>query len=127
MIFRRFLLTALLPAALCLGGETPPIPLGTLRAPGTTYAANLRMAAHKHTLQVAVTGSPASCSVQLEGTLDDPSSATVTWANLSGAQTCTSSVMFHVAERPVRAVRATVTALSGGSSPAVTITYQGIQ
>jgi hypothetical protein len=76
----------------------------------------------KHTLAVVVAGTPAACTVALEGSMD-----TVTWASLSGNQTCTSTVMFHVTDRPVVFVRANLSALSGGTKPTVTITYLGIK
>ncbi|MGH9667094.1 MAG: hypothetical protein ACRD9L_21930, partial [Bryobacteraceae bacterium] len=79
-----------------------------------------------HTVQAVVTGSPSGCSIQLEGTLDDPT-LSPTWSNLSGSQTCTSSVMFHVTARPVRAIRVNLTALSGGTSPTVTVKYVGVE
>ena len=73
-----------------------------------------------HTVQAIVTGSPSGCTMHLEGSLD-----TVNWADLSGDQTCTSTVMFHVTSRAVAAVRVNLTALTGGTSPTVTIYYQG--
>lgn len=124
---RRLLGFAAFAAAALYAAQTGVIALGTLTATGTTRAVNLYMAAHKHTVEVAVAGSPASCSVQLEGTLDDPLSASAVWSNLSGAQSCTSSTMFHVIDRAVTAVRANVTALTGGTSPSVTVVYQGVQ
>jgi hypothetical protein len=73
-----------------------------------------------HTLQVNVV-SPATCSIRLEGSLDN-----VRWADLSGAQTCTSSTMFHVDGKPVVFVRANLTAYSGDQPGAkVAIVYKG--
>jgi hypothetical protein len=115
-------------AALCLAQKTAYYLLGVLSATGTTAAVDLGVAAHRHTVQVVTAGSPTGCSIQLEGTLDDIFSvASPTWTNLSGSQTCTSSVTFFVSDRPVRAVRANLTALSGGSSPSVTVKYVGVQ
>src|SRR5579863_4810419 len=92
---------------------TDILSLGTLSAVGATAGQNLHIRAHKHTLQVVVTGTPSGCNIQLEGTLDDATSASPNWANLSGSQACTSSVTFHVADRPVSGVRANLTVLSG--------------
>lgn len=75
-----------------------------------------------HTLSVVVTGSPSACTMNLDGSLDGTN-----FFNLSGDITCTSSVMFHVINRPVTLVRATVSALSGGSSPTVTVRYIGFR
>src|SRR5262249_52464376 len=106
---------AALAAAGLFAAHTAIFSLGTLSATGTTIPVQLAVTAHKHTVQVVVTGSPTTCSVQLEGTLDDVTSASPTWANISGSQTCTSSVTFHVADRAITGIRANLTALSGGS------------
>lgn len=74
----------------------------------------------RHTLQVAVTGSPTTCTVRLEGSLDG-----VSFFDLSGAQSCTSATMFHVADRVVLYVRPYVVSLSGGTSPTVRVRYLG--
>ena len=43
-----------------------------------------------HTVQVVVTGSPATCTINLDTSLDG-----VTWTNASGNQTCTSNITFY--------------------------------
>ncbi len=73
-----------------------------------------------HTLQAVVTGSPSVCTINLDGSLDGTN-----WFDISGNQTCTSSVMFHVVNRSVTNVRANLTALSGGTAPTVTARYTG--
>src|SRR6185312_7027494 len=93
-----------------------------LSATGVTAAMPLPYGFSKHTLQIVVTGSPSGCTVNLDGSLDGAH-----WFDLSGGQTCTSSTMFHVVSKPVAYVRGDLTALSGGSSPTVTISYEGIQ
>jgi hypothetical protein len=115
-----------LAAGVLLAAHTSVFSLGTLSATGTTIPVQLAVTAHKHTVQVVTTGSPTTCSIQLEGTLDDVTSSP-TWANISGSQTCTSSVTFHIADRPVNGVRVNLTALSGGSSPTVAIKYVGVE
>ena len=75
----------------------------------------------KHTVQVIVTGGPATCTISLDGSLDGGT----TFASLSGSQTCTSNIVFHVVERPVDAVRINLSALSGGTSPTVVVRYVG--
>lgn len=130
MKFRILAACALL-AAVCLAQQpttrTQVIYLGKLTATGVTNYADLQIAAHTHTIQAVVTGGPAACSIQLEGTLDDPSTSAADWADLSGSQTCTSTVTFHVIDRAVRGVRANLTALSGGTAPTVTVKYMGVQ
>jgi hypothetical protein len=76
----------------------------------------------KHTVAAVVTGSPAACTVRLEGSVDGTN-----YFDLSGAQTCTSTTMFHVVDRVVVFVRVRVVTLSGGTAPTVTPTYLGIR
>lgn len=90
----------------------------TLGATGTTSAANAD--ANYHTVQAVPSGSPSGCTLRLEGSLDNSN-----WFDLSGSQTCTSAVMFHVDGKPATYVRVNLTALSGGTSPTVQITYKG--
>lgn len=94
----------------------------------TTLSAAAATAAHatagndKHTLAAVVTGSPGTCTMRLEGSVDGTN-----YFDLSGAQACTATTMFHVVDRPIVFARARVITLSGGSSPTVTITYLGIR
>ncbi len=90
-----------------------------LTATGTTSSFSIA-ANSNHTLSIVVSGGPSGCTVNLDGSLDSTH-----WFDLSGGQTCTSSVMFHVANRPVTFVRANLTALSGGTAPTVTVVYVG--
>ena len=120
---KRLILTLITAAVAVIAGEsTSNYNLGTLSATGATISINLGRTPHKHTLQAVVTGSPDACAIQLEGSLDGS-----TWANLSGTQTCTSSVAFHVVDKPVTWIRANLTSLTGGTSPTVAIRYVGVQ
>lgn len=116
----------LLAAALCglLAGQWVPVQVAwaALSATGVTASQPLPYAFSAHTVQVVVTGSPAGCTVNLDGSLDGTH-----WFDLSGGQTCTSSVMFHVVSKPVFYVRGDLTALSGGTAPTVQVSYVGIQ
>lgn len=104
-------------AAATLGAQVEQAFYAQLTAAGITSA--VLTGALNHTLQVNVTGSPATCAIQLEGSLDG-----VNWANLSGSQSCTAAVtMFHVDLKPVKLVRANLTAYSGGGT--VSIFYRG--
>ena len=96
---------------------------GTLTATGTTSTFSVRdVAPAQHTIQANVSGSPATCSVQLEGRLDNS-----TFFSLSGALDCSGgNTMFHVVTRPIDYVRLHITALGGGSSPAVRLYYLGV-
>ncbi len=88
-----------------------------LTATGTT-ASQLVQGIDLHTIQVVVTGSPGSCTANLDGSVD-----ATHWFDLSGGQTCTSNLMFHVTSRSVIYVRGNVTALSAAAT--ATITYEG--
>ena len=88
---------------------------------GATDTANVaKVSPSVHTLALTVTGSPAGCTYRLEGSLDG-----TTFFDLSGAQTCTSSTMFHVVQKKVTYVRGFLITLSGGSSPTVALAYVG--
>jgi hypothetical protein len=84
----------------------------TLTAAGTTSA--VRAETNHHTLQVIVSGSPSACTVRLEGSLDNSN-----FFDLSGTQTCTSNLMFHVDGKPVTYVRANLLTWTGGTNAVV--------
>ena len=81
----------------------------------------LRIAPVDATAQLNITGSPTTCTYQVEGSLDN-----VTWFDLSGGQTCTANLMFHLDSKPVNYIRGNLTALGGGTSPTVTFIYLGV-
>lgn len=89
----------------------------TLTATGTTPSS--RIEANNHTLQIVVLVSASVCTVQLEGSLDNSH-----WANLSGAQSCVGSTMFHVDGKPMTFVRANLTAYTGDAA-GVAVLYKG--
>ncbi len=74
----------------------------------------------KHTLQFITTGTPASATLCLEGSIDGTN-----WFDLSGTQSCAASGMFHVVNKPVLFVRVNLLTLVGGTAPTVTSTYLG--
>jgi len=82
---------------------------------------------NEHTVSLAVTGGPANCSFQLEGSLNSTTGVDGTWFALSGAVDCTVAAnrMFHVVNKPVPWVRGDLTALAGGAAPTVTLSYLG--
>lgn len=94
-----------------------------LDAVGASSPVNIQLGARypdKHTLSIITTGSPATCTIELDGSLDGTN-----WFDLSGDQTCTSSLMVHVINKPVQQVRVNLTVLSGGTDPTVTVKYLG--
>jgi hypothetical protein len=88
----------------------------TLTATGAT--SSVWAEANYHTVAVVVSGSPSACTVRLEGSLDKNN-----WFDLSGTQTCTSNVMFHVDGKPATYVRANLLTWTGGTN--AVITYKG--
>jgi hypothetical protein len=93
---------------------------GSLSSVAATPAVLLSSLAHKHTVAAVPTGAPASCALQLEGSLDNTN-----WFNLSGSQDASGgNIMFHVVDKPVMFVRINLTALSAGAS--VAVNYLGV-
>lgn len=112
---RRLIGLALL-ATGCLFAQAVRTFSATLTAAGTTQA--VYADANYHTVQVIIVGSPSACTVRLEGSLDNTN-----WFDVSGSQTCTSNVMFHVDGKPLAYVRANLLTWTGGTS--ATISYRG--
>ena len=81
---------------------------------GTWTNADFQFPRKEITMIVSVTGSPSSFSVSLEGSHDQTVWATLATVTTPGATT----VDTHL----IRYARANLTALSGGSSPAVSAT-----
>jgi len=99
--------------------KTFPAQSGT----GATASSGLmRGIAMFHTIELIVTGAPATCTYRLQGTRD-----AVTWFNVSAADiTCTSSIVtFESAAKPVVQVRGNLLTLTGGTAPTVTLKYIG--
>lgn len=92
-------------------------------ATGTTAILNCgKTIPNNHTVQVVVTGGPATCTANLQGDIGGG-----LYSDLSGNQTCTSSITFHVGSRPVSSIKVNLSALSGGTSPTVSFFYMGIK
>jgi len=102
-----------------LNAQLSRITWAALSATGTTSGFNVP-GSDVHTIAAIVTGSPSGCTLHLEGSLDGTN-----WFDISGDQTCTSNLMFHVVNRAVAQVRMNLTALTGGTAPTVTGWYLG--
>lgn len=74
------------------------------------------------TWQTVITGAPATCQVDIQGTLDQ-NPATANWFQID-TNTATTSYIQHIANKPVSHIRAKLVALTGGTSPTVTVTIQ---
>jgi hypothetical protein len=96
---------------------------GTFTAAAATNAFDVSyLVPTHHSFAAIVTGAPATCTVQLEGSLDGTN-----WFALTAATTCTSSVFASAANYATDYVRLNLTALTGGSSPTVSLRYLGAQ
>ena len=101
-----------------------------LIAPGVTAGLSVQpLEPAEHTAEITVTGGPATCTFQLEGSVNSTTGVDGTWFALSGAVDCTVAAnrMFHVVNKPVPWVRGNLTALAGGAAPAVTLGYLGVR
>lgn len=76
----------------------------------------------KHEVVADVSGSPATCTFQLQGSAD----GSAPWIDMSGDQDCSADMAVGVVNRFFPYVRVNLSALSGGSSPSVTFTYIGV-
>lgn len=73
-----------------------------------------------HSIQLVVTGGPATCTYRLQGSNDGGT----TWFNISASDiTCTSSTQSYETSKPARAVRGNLLTLTGGTSPTITLHY----
>lgn len=93
-----------------------------LTATGNTQVFAVAQMPWVHTVQINVTGGPATCTAKLQGSLDG-----VNFFDMNTAQTCTSGALFAVANLPVLFIRINLTTFSGGSSPTMTAFYAGVR
>ena len=118
-------MACLLLAAVAFGAGWHTKTFTAQSATGTTAEVvdfdTVRLSPDELTVQLNVTGAPTTCTYQVEGSLDN-----VTFFDLSGAKSCTSSLMFHLDSKPVRYLRGNLTALSGGTSPSVQLIVKGV-
>lgn len=101
-------------------GTHPGLPaltgLSAATATGAGAVFNLMLCHGNFTMAVTVTGAPASCAVQLQGSLDNTN-----WYNMGSATSNTSgTAVVNATNMPAQYVRANLTTLSGGTSPTVT-------
>jgi len=73
-----------------------------------------------HTVQVTTTGSPTNVVLDLEGSIDG-----IVFEQLGTITFTTGTGMFHVTDKPVTFVQGDLKTLTGGSSPTVTMFYEG--
>lgn len=93
--------------------------LDAAAATGTSDSITLRKIPSKYSMQLIVTGSPTTLVVDLEGSLNGTDFIAV----VQSTATASGSMTFNVDE-PIRYVRANVTAISGGTTPTVTVLFE---
>lgn len=92
----------------------PALKMDRLTANGSTSAINLGHVCKTFTFQTVVTGTPTSFTLTYQGSLDG-----VNWFTL-GTSTATAGDAQHIVDKPAMFVRATLSALTGGTAPSVT-------
>lgn len=91
--------------------------LTNVSSPGPSASYSVLPANHSYTFTVVPSGTVSSCTVNLEGSLDN-----VHWFALGiidatdAGWSSTAGEMVHVANKPVNYLRANVTAISGGGT-----------
>lgn len=87
----------------------------------TISSGQMRGVAVWHTIELIVTGAPATCTYRLQGTRDG-----ITWFNISAADiTCTATTVSFESGKPAVQVRGNLLTLTGGTSPTITLKYIG--
>lgn len=92
----------------------PLVSLNAVNATGAGTAFNVGIPSNNWGIQITDTGSPASISITLQGSLDNGT----TWNNIGSA--ITSTGLSFITNSPCSMIRLNLGTLSGGSSPTVT-------
>lgn len=99
--------------------------LNAVTGTGASLAKEFSRLVDKHALQVVITGAPTAVTVALLGSLDGTTYSLIgTHAMSAGELTATDALYFDI-DKPVLHVKASLTVLTGGTAPTVTITYEG--
>lgn len=91
------------------------VKFAALTANGSTGAADLGTACRTFTFQSVTTGTPTSFTLTYQGSLDN-----VNWFTLGSSTAAAGDAQF-VIDKPAQYVRATLSALTGGTSPTITV------
>lgn len=90
--------------------------LNAVTGTGTGTAVDLGYVASDSSWHMILTGTPTTATCSIEGSLDGINYFTYSTANLTQA-----SVTLFMVDRPIRFVRANLSALTGGTAPTVTV------
>jgi len=97
--------------------------LNAATATGASPAWKVNATPSKHSVQVTITGAPTAVTVDLEGSLDGNTWASLASHIMTAAELTAAAALFHVIDKPVRRVRTNLTVLTAGTSPTVTTIY----
>lgn len=99
--------------------------LNAVTGTGASLAKAFSRLVDKHSLQVVITGAPTAVTVALLGSLDGVTFSLIgTHAMSAGELTATDALYFEI-DKPVLHVKASLTVLTAGTAPTVTVVYEG--
>ena len=90
---------------------------------GTTIGWGKDEANTTHTFQITCNGSPSRVKVQIQGTIDGTNYACILEHEMTAEELANDTAIFHLINKPVPKIRASITELSGGVSPTVSVYY----
>ena len=102
--------------------------LNAATATGAGSTQKVSMIPSSHTVAATMGGTvvATAVTVDLEGSLDDSTWFTLASHAFTAGEITAEAAMFHVADKPVRYVRANLTTLTGGTDPTVTVLYEPV-
>lgn len=99
--------------------------LDAATATGTSVAVRMNRKPAMHTIQVKMGGTvvATAVTVAIEGSLDNIDYFQLVSHALSAGEITAEGAMFHLADMPVKYLRANLTTLTGGTAPTVTVKH----
>jgi len=76
-----------------------------------------------HSFQVSTLGSPTAVTVSILGTIDGSNYSCLLQHALSADEIAAGSALFHLINKPVPSIKASIDVLTGGVSPTVSVYY----
>ena len=95
--------------------------LDAATATGAGSAIGFKQMQENVTFQVDITGAPTAVTVDIEGSVDGTPAAQLAQHAMTAGELTATTAIFHISGKPVGNVQANVTALTGGTSPTVTV------
>jgi len=99
--------------------------LDAATATGASVSVKMNRKPSQHTFQVTMGGTVVATGVTVdaEGSLDDITYFQLASHALSAGEITAEGAMFHLADMPVKYIRANLTSLVGGTAPTVTVKH----